>query len=83
MVGDLLVFGFLVLPSVTALLLTHRVAMVFAVAVVIGALAPVAGLYLAFRLDLPSSPAIVGVAFLILVVVWLQAAVRGRKTGIS
>ena len=82
MVGDLLVFGFLVLPAVAALLMTRRVAAVVAIAVVIGALAPVAGLYLAFRFDLPSSPAIVGVAFLILAVVWVQAAVRGRKLGI-
>lgn len=79
MVGDLLVFGFLVLPAVTALLLTRRVRRVFVIAVVIGALAPVAGLYLAFRFDLPSSPAIVGVAFLGLVVVWLRGVVRGQR----
>lgn len=79
MVGDLLVFGFLVLPAVTALLLTRRVQRVFVIAVVMGALAPVAGLYLAFRFDLPSSPAIVGVAFLVLAVVWLQGVVRGQR----
>jgi ABC-type Mn2+/Zn2+ transport system permease subunit len=79
MVGDLLVFGFLVLPAVTALLLTRRVRLVYTIAVVIGALAPVAGLYLAFRFDLPSSPAIVGVAFVVLAAVWLQTALRGRR----
>ncbi len=82
MVGDLLVFGFLILPAVTALLLTRRVGRVFVVALAIGALAPVAGLYAAFRFDLPSSPAIVGVAFLVLAVVWLQAVVRGARTRI-
>ncbi len=79
MVGDLLVFGFLVLPPVTALLLARRVGRIYLIAVAIGALAPVAGLYFAFRFDLPSSPAIVGVAFLILAVVWLQGVVRGRR----
>ncbi len=79
MVGDLLVFGFLVLPAVTALLLTRRVKRVFVIAVAMGALAPVAGLYLAFRFDLPSSPAIVGVGFLVLAVVWLQGVVRGQR----
>lgn len=82
MVGDLLVFGFLVIPAVAALLLTKRVGRVFIIALVIGALAPVAGLYVAFRFDLPSSPSIVGVAFLVLAAVWLQAVVRGRRAGI-
>lgn len=82
MVGDLLVFGFLVLPAVTALLLTRRVNRVFVIAMVIGALAPVAGLYLAFRFDLPSSPAIAGVAFVVLAVVWLQGVVRGRRAAL-
>lgn len=82
MVGDLLVFGFLVLPAVAALLLTRRVSRVFLIALAIGALAPVAGLYCAFRFDLPSSPAIVGVAFLVLAGAWLQAALRGRRAKI-
>ena len=82
MVGDLLVFGFLVLPAVAGLLLTHRVSRVFLIAVAIGAIAPVIGLCAAFRFDLPSSPAIVGVAFLFLAGVWLfQGILRRRKAG--
>jgi ABC-type Mn2+/Zn2+ transport system permease subunit len=80
MVGDLLVFGFLVLPAVTGLLLTRRVKRVFIIAVAIGVIAPVTGLCVAFRLDLPSSPAIVGVAFLFLASVWVvQGILKGRK----
>ena len=77
MVGDLFVFGFLVLPAVTAMLVVKRVRNIFLVAVLIGAIAPVVGLFLAFRFDFSSSPAIVGVAFAALGVAWLQRAVRG------
>ena len=81
MVGDLLVFGFLILPAVTALLLSRNVTQVYLIAVGIGALAPVVGLYGAFRFDLPSSPTIVAVAFLFLGAVWLLAIIRkkGRR----
>jgi ABC-type Mn2+/Zn2+ transport system permease subunit len=78
MVGDIFVFGFLVLPAVTGLLAVRSVRGVYAVATAIGAVAPVVGLYLAFRFDLPSSPAIVGVAFAILAIVWLVSLVRKR-----
>jgi zinc transport system permease protein len=71
MVGDLFVFGFLVVPPVTAMLLTRNVKLIFAVSVLIGLLAPVAGLFLAFVLDVPASPAIVGVASLVLGAAWV------------
>jgi len=76
MVGDLYVFGFLVLPAVTAMLLVKRVRSIFLVAVLIGAIAPVIGLFLAFQFDFSSSPAIVGVAFVTLGVAWLQQVLR-------
>ncbi|MGH7496654.1 MAG: metal ABC transporter permease [bacterium] len=78
MVGDMFVFGFLVIPAVAAMLLVRSVKSIFAVAVLIGALAPVAGLFLAFKYDFPSSPAIVAVAATILV---LAQAVRFFKGG--
>ena len=77
MVGDLFVFGFLVLPPVTAMLVVKSVRNIFIMSVVIGALAPVIGLFLAFRFDFSSSPAIVGVAFFVLAVAWLLKMVRG------
>ncbi len=76
MVGDLFVFGFLVVPPVTAMLLTRNVKGIFLISVLIGVLAPVVGLVLAFALDFPASPAIVGVAAVVLAVAWLFSLVR-------
>ena len=70
MVGDIFVFGFLVIPPVSAMLLCRRVNSIFAVSMLIGALSPVVGLFLAFFLDFPSSPAIVAVTFCVLLVAW-------------
>jgi ABC-type Mn2+/Zn2+ transport system permease subunit len=78
MVGDLMVFGSLVLPPVTAMLLVRQVKAIFLLAALIGAVTPVAGLLLAFRYDLPSSPAIVAVLFAVLAVAWLVSLVRAR-----
>lgn len=78
MVGDLLVFGMLVLPPVTAMLLVRRVRAIFFLSAFIGALTPVVGLIFAFRFDFPSSPAIVAVLFAVLAVAWLVNRVRGR-----
>ena len=76
MVGDLFVFGFLVVPPVAAMLLTRSVRGIFALSVLIGVLAPVVGLVLAFMFDFPASPAIVGVASVVLAVAWLVSLVR-------
>ncbi len=78
MVGDVLVFGFLVLPPVTGMLLARRVRGIFLVSVVLGTVCPVVGLFLAFLFDLPASPTIVGVAFVALVVAWVVSLFRGR-----
>ncbi len=78
LVGDIFVFGFLVVPPVTALLLAGRVKQIFAVSVLVGALAPVLGLVLAFLVDVPASPAIVAVAAVFLVLAWVFRMVRGN-----
>ncbi len=78
MVGDLFVFGFLVVPPVTAMLLVRRVKSIFLVSVTIGVITPLVGLYLAFLLDVPASPAIVGVASVGLGVAWLWSVMTGR-----
>jgi ABC-type Mn2+/Zn2+ transport system permease subunit len=75
-VGDLFVFGYLVIPPVAAMLFVKRVKAIFVLSVVIGGLSPVVGLFLAFKLDFPSSPTMVGVAYLVLVVGWLVSIVR-------
>jgi ABC-type Mn2+/Zn2+ transport system permease subunit len=78
MVGDLYVFGFLIIPPVAAMLLVRKVTHIFLVAVLIGLLSPPLGLYLAFAYDLPSSPAIVGVASVVLGVAWVVNLLRRR-----
>jgi zinc transport system permease protein len=76
MVGDLFVFGFLVVPPVAAMLLTRSVKGIFVVSVLIGLLAPLVGLVVAFAFDFPASPAIVGVASVVLAGAWLVSLVR-------
>jgi ABC-type Mn2+/Zn2+ transport system permease subunit len=76
MVGDVLVFGFLVIPPVAAMLITRSVRGIFLCSVLIGLVAPAAGLVLAFVFDFPASPAIVGVALLVLGGAWIF-----RRTG--
>lgn len=78
MVGDIYVFGFLVVPPVAAMLLTRKVSHIFLISALIGFLSPPIGLYLAFVFDLPSSPAIVGVASIVLGGAWGVSLVRRR-----
>jgi len=80
MVGDLFVFGFLVIPPVTALLLTRNVRTIVLISVAIGIFAPLVGLFVAFLLDVPASPAIVGVASVGLAAAWLWSVVAPRHT---
>ena len=78
MVGDVFVFGFLVIPPIAAMLLSRSVRLMFTISIVIGAVAPVVGLVLAFVLDFPASPAIVAVASIILAGAWLSGTIRRR-----
>jgi ABC-type Mn2+/Zn2+ transport system permease subunit len=78
MVGDLFVFGFLVVPPVTAMLLTRKVRWIFIVSVLVGVLAPIVGLVLAFVLDVPASPAIVGFASVVMGGAWLWSVLMKR-----
>jgi ABC-type Mn2+/Zn2+ transport system permease subunit len=78
MVGDIFVFGFLVVPPVAATLLARGVRQVFVLSTLIGFLAPPIGLFLAFSFDFPSSPAIVAVASVVLAGAWLVSLSRRR-----
>ncbi len=73
MVGDLFVFGFLVVPPVAATLMAKRVRSIFALSVLIGLISPPIGLFFAFLWDFPASPTIVAVAIVFLL---LAAVVR-------
>jgi zinc transport system permease protein len=76
MVGDIYVFGFLVIPAAAGMLAARRVRSIFLIAVLIGLIAPPIGLFLAFLWDLPSSPAVVGVAAGFLLVAWISSLFR-------
>ena len=75
-VGDLFVFGFLVIPPVAAMLLAKRVRSIFILSITIGVLSPPIGLFFAFLWDFPASPTIVAVASVFLFVAFLTHLVR-------
>jgi hypothetical protein len=66
--GVLLVFVFLVAPAILAFLLTRRLWLQLLIGWTTGTLVTIAGLYLSWKLDLPSGPAVIafyGVALVI------------------
>lgn len=76
MVGDTFVFGFLVIPPMAALLVMRNVRNIFLLSTLFGAVCPVIGLILAFRYDVPASPAMVAVAVAGLGVAWIVGKIR-------
>ncbi len=75
-VGDVFVFGFLVLPALSALLIARNVRGIFIVALGISALVPVIGFYCAFLFDLPAGPTIVATLFVFFVASWVSTLLR-------
>lgn len=76
-VGIALILAMFVTPAATASLLTRRLPTMMAMAAVIGAFSGVSGVYASFYLDIASGPAVVLVASLIFLVVFLFAPQRG------
>lgn len=76
-VGIALILAALVTPAAAASLLTRRLPAMMAVSAAIGAVSGVAGLYASYYLNIASGPAVVLVATLIFVVVFLLAPGRG------
>ncbi len=77
-VGVILVISMLITPAAAALLLVRNFARSMALAVLIGALSAVAGLYLSFYYNLPSGPvmALVATGFFILALAWKHRPAR-------
>ena len=67
-VGVLLTFASLVVPAVTALLLTRRMGTAFGVAIAAGTIPVPLGLYLSFVADLPAAATIVVLGFALLLI---------------
>jgi len=74
--GPLVTFGFLVVPPLTARLLTRRMLSFSLVAAAIGGAAAFGGFYCAYRMDLPLGPAEVALASLMLIVVGSASMIR-------
>jgi ABC-type Mn2+/Zn2+ transport system permease subunit len=74
--GTLLAFAFLVMPAVTALLLTQRMSRIFLVAIGAASVATILGLTLSIKIDVPSGPAIAAVSFLLLAIAWVISKFR-------
>jgi manganese/iron transport system permease protein len=81
-VGTLLVFGFLVAPPATAVLLVRRIPVAMVVAVGFGWLAVVVGLAISYHADTAASATVAGVCvaqfFFVLAIVEVSAALRRR-----
>jgi len=77
--GPLVTFGFLVVPPLTARLITQQMLSFSLVASVLGAVTAFAGFYCAYRFDLPLGPAEVAVATMMLVMVATVDAIRRRR----
>lgn len=67
--GPLVTFGFLVVPPLTARLITRRMLTFSLVAAGLGAVTAFAGFYCAYHFDMPLGPAEVAIASLVLLVV--------------
>ncbi|MCP4358902.1 MAG: metal ABC transporter permease [Chloroflexi bacterium] len=81
-VGIALMLAMLITPAAAASLLTRRLAPMMVVAALIGAVSGVVGVYVSFYLDVASGPAVVLVATLIFVLIFLFAPEQGlvRRT---
>lgn len=79
-VGTLLAFAFLVVPAVTALILSQRFAGIYSIAVGSAWLSTIAGLFLSYRFDLPTGPTIVAVSCALLIVAWLVSRYRDGES---
>lgn len=69
--GTMLVFAYLVIPPVSALLVARRLGAVFTLSVGFGVLATLAGVLISVSQDLSTSPSIVGCLVALFVACWL------------
>jgi len=79
--GNLLVVAVLVAPAAAARLLTRRLAPMMVLAVVLGALAGIAGLYLSYYARVAAGASIAGLLVLGYLLAWLAASVAPARSG--
>jgi ABC-type Mn2+/Zn2+ transport system permease subunit len=79
--GTVLVFAYLVIPPVTALLLSRRLAAVFLLSVLSAVVATVAGVLLSVSpANLPTSPSIVGCSTALFAAAWIGKTLLGLRS---
>ena len=84
--GVLLVFSYLIVPSVAAMLFSKSIGKRLAIGWTMGALVSALGILLSFRLDLPTGATIVctfGIALLLMAVVWAVTRRSSAAAGFS
>ncbi len=84
--GVLLVFSYLIVPSVSAMLFSHSIGKRLAIGWTMGALVSAIGILLSFRLDLPTGATIVctfGIALVLMAGVWVVTRTRSAPAGFS
>ncbi len=74
--GVMLVFNFLVLPAVTALLLTRSMRGTFAISIASALVASMCGFLLSIGYDLPTAPAIIACSGVLTILAWPLARMR-------
>jgi zinc/manganese transport system permease protein len=82
--GVLLVFSYLIVPSVAAMLFSRSIGTRLAIGWSMGALVSAIGVLLSFKLDLPTGATIVctfGIALALMAVVW--SLTRGRRLAVN
>lgn len=78
--GTVLVFAYLVLPPVTALMISRRMSVVLLLSVLFGAIATFAGVLISVSpANLPMSPTIVACSVAILLLAWAAKSVAGLR----
>ncbi len=84
--GVLLVFSYLIVPSVAAMLFSNSIGKRLAIGWSMGALVSAIGILLSFRLDLPTGATIVctfGIALTLMAVVWAFTRRRAAPAGFT
>ena len=75
-VGTLLCFGFLVVPAVTGLLLGRRLITIFSIAISSAFISGVVGMYISYKVDLPSGPTVCAVLVVVALAAWAGSLMR-------
>jgi zinc/manganese transport system permease protein len=84
--GVLLVFSYLIVPSVAAMLFSHSIGKRLAIGWSMGALVSAIGILLSFRLDLPTGATIVctfGIALVLMAIAWAITRRRAAPGGFT